>query len=95
MILIIFRPLTLESLNRAFIEPDSRYNFELETNWIDSEDFENEIVIMIPVFYCLKCPRKFKSNFCRGSCKGMDAVHQNRKKSPITHCEPLSNADFL
>ena len=34
---------TLESLNRAFIEPDSRYNFELENNSIDSEDLENEM----------------------------------------------------
>ena len=82
-------------LNRAFIESDSRYEAELDTNSIDSEDLENEIIIMVLVFYCLKCPRKFRSNFCRGSCKGMDAVHQNRKKSPITHFEPLSNDDFF
>ena len=81
-------------LDRAFIEPDSRYDSELETNSIDS-DLENEIILMVFVFYCLKWPRKFRSNFCRGSCQGMDAVHQNRKKSPITHCEPLRNADFF
>ena len=68
---------------------DSVFNDELEPgSELDSDECEAEIIWIIledPLLYLLTWPKIYLFDFCRGSCQGMDALHQNRKKSPITH----------
>ena len=75
-----------------FSEIESQYSIfedELEPgSELDSEDCEVEIIWIIledPLLYLLKWPKLYFVSDCRGGCQGMDALHQNRKQSPIMH----------
>ena len=77
-------------LNFDEIESEnSVFNDELEPgSELDSDECEAEIIWIIledPLLYLLTWPKIYLFDFCRGGCQGMDALHQNRKKSPITH----------
>ena len=72
----------VESQNSIFedeLEPGSE---------LDSDDCEVEIIWIFledPLLYLLKWPKLYFVSDCRGGCQGMDALHQNRKQSPISH----------